>query len=310
MMLTNFLPNGGNGTYTIYAVASDIEGNTFTLGTKTIDVDNANAVKPFGAIDTPSQGGTASGSSFINWGWVLTPPPNSIPTNGSTINVWVDGANIGHPTYNIYNQSLAGLFPGYANSNGAAGYFYLDTTNYCNGVHTIQWTATDNAGNTDGIGSRYFSTWNTGCSICSPAVASLNQSIPVIKTGSLNHLPVDRSIPVNIRKGFGTDIEPQEVYADNDGLVKIEIKELARVELDFSNSIADISQISGYMVVGNQLRSLPIGSTLDAKNGKFYWQPGPGFLGEYRFVFIEKGPNMDMTRKNIIVVIVPGVEWE
>ena len=32
----------------------------------------------------------------------------------------------------------------------------MDTTVYENGVHTIQWTVTDSAGNTDGIGSRYF----------------------------------------------------------------------------------------------------------------------------------------------------------
>ncbi|UCH97495.1 MAG: hypothetical protein JSV88_11755, partial [Candidatus Aminicenantes bacterium] len=87
MMLTNFLPNRGSGTFTIYAIAADREGNQVTLGAKTITCDNANAVKPFGAIDTPTQGGTVSGSSFVNWGWVLTPQPNSIPTNGSTINV-------------------------------------------------------------------------------------------------------------------------------------------------------------------------------------------------------------------------------
>jgi parallel beta-helix repeat protein len=162
MLLTNFLPNGGNGTFTLTAVAEDGVGNEVILGTKTIICDNANAVKPFGAIDTPTQGGTASGSSFINWGWVLTPQPNSIPIDGSTINVYVDGVNLGHPVYNIYRQDIATLFPGYANSNGAVGYFYLDTTSYENGVHTIQWTATDNDGNTDGIGSRYFTIQNTG----------------------------------------------------------------------------------------------------------------------------------------------------
>jgi hypothetical protein len=114
------------------------------LGIKTIIVDNANAVKPFGAIDTPTQGGTASGSSYINWGWALTPQPNSIPTDGSTINIYVDGVNLGHPTYNILREDIATLFPGYANSNGSAGYLYLDTTTYDNGLHTIQWTATDN----------------------------------------------------------------------------------------------------------------------------------------------------------------------
>ncbi|NIM14605.1 MAG: hypothetical protein GTO45_21530, partial [Candidatus Aminicenantes bacterium] len=87
MMLTNFLPNEGNGTFKIHAIAADTEGHEVTLGVKTITCDNANAVKPFGAIDTPTQGGTASGSNFINWGWVLTPQPNSIPTDGSTITV-------------------------------------------------------------------------------------------------------------------------------------------------------------------------------------------------------------------------------
>ena len=162
MMLTNFLPNGGNGTYNIYARAIDAEGHQVTLGVKTIIGDNANAVKPFGAIDTPGQGGTAAGGSFINWGWVLTPQPNSIPPDGSTIDVYVDGVYLGHPTYNIYRPDIASLFPGYANSSGAAGYFYLDTKTYKNGVHTIQWVAADDAGNTDGIGSRYFTIQNTG----------------------------------------------------------------------------------------------------------------------------------------------------
>jgi len=102
------------------------------------------------------------GDHFINWGWVLTPQPNSIPFDGSTISVWVDGVSIGHPTYNNYRTDIASLFPGYANSNGAVGYFYLDTTAYKNGVHTIAWSARDNAGNVDGIGSRYFTIHNTG----------------------------------------------------------------------------------------------------------------------------------------------------
>jgi hypothetical protein len=117
MMLTNFLPNGGNGTFDIHAIAIDTEEHQVTLGVKTIICDNANAVKPFGAIDTPTQGGTASGSSFINWGWVLTPQPNCIPTDGSTIKVWINGINLGHPNYNIYREDIATLFPGYANSD-------------------------------------------------------------------------------------------------------------------------------------------------------------------------------------------------
>ncbi len=101
MMLTNSLPNSGNGIFVIHAYASDKEGHTELLGTKTITCDNANAVKPFGAIDVPGQGAATSGK-FWNGGWTLTPLPNTIPTDSSTINVFVDGQNLGHPTYNQY----------------------------------------------------------------------------------------------------------------------------------------------------------------------------------------------------------------
>lgn len=156
MMLINLLPGGGNGTYTIYAVATDYEGQQTSLGSKTINVNNAAAIKPFGAIDTPAQGGIASGSRYRNIGWVLTPQPNKIPEDGSTIWVYVDGQRLGQTVYNRYRSDIARLFPGYANSNGAMAYFDLDTTAYANGLHTISWTVTDDAGNTEGVGSRYF----------------------------------------------------------------------------------------------------------------------------------------------------------
>ncbi len=161
MLLTNFLPDGGCGIYTLQAIAKDSAGHEITLGSKTILCDNINAEKPFGAIDTPEQGGIAFGSSYINNGWVLTPWPNKIPEDGSTINVYVDGVLLGHPIYNAFRQDIADLFPWYANSDGAWAYFELDTTAYTNGLHQIYWTAADDAGNTEGIGSRYFTVRNS-----------------------------------------------------------------------------------------------------------------------------------------------------
>ena len=162
MLLTNFLPNlpgggvGGNGTFTLYLYASDFDARTTLLGSRTITCDNAHATKPFGTIDTPTQGGTASGSAFANFGWVLTPQPGAIPTNGSTITVFVDGTPLGSPTYNLFRSDIASLFPGYANTNGAVGYYPLNTAGFANGVHTLAWTATDNLGHADGIGKRDF----------------------------------------------------------------------------------------------------------------------------------------------------------
>jgi hypothetical protein len=307
MMLTNFLPNGGNGTFEIYSVATDVYGKSTTLGSKTIHCDNAHAVKPFGALDTPTQGGSASGASFINWGWALTPTPKNIPTDGSTINVWVDGVNIGNPNYNNYRPDIAGLFPGYANSDGAAGYFYLDTTGYTNGVHTIQWTVRDNEGSTDGIGSRYFSINNSSSKVLSGLQFSRAQpGIKIKNISQLNSIPVDYHMPIKIKRGFDRDMESDIIPMDERGMNRISLHELQRVEISISEQTAAKGYLySGYMVSGNRLHRLPVGSTLDRQKGIFYWEPGPGFLGRYHLVFLEKRPDGTINKKNIMVEIHP-----
>ncbi len=278
MLLTNFLPDNGNGTFTIYAEAADKEGNTISLGTKTITCDNANAVKPFGAVDTPAQGGTASGDDHGNFGWVLTPQPNEIPRDGSTINVYVDGKLLGNPAYNIYREDIADLFPGYANSDGAAGYFSIDTTVYADGVHTISWTAEDNAGNTGGIGSRYFTIRNLAGSMGQGAWKSGGQRTEDGRRWG------DDCGPVDVIKGFNRDANSQRFYPDENGDITVNTKELERVEIRFPGPVSNLS-------------ALPVGSTLDRERGIFYWQPGPGFVGEYPFVFIKKGPHGEMVKK-------------
>ena len=379
MMLTNFLPNQGNGTFTIHAIAYDKEGQRVSLGSKTIYCDNANATPPFGTIDTPGQGATVSGSSYINFGWALTPQPKMIPTNGSTIWVWVDGVPLGHPVYNQYRSDIATLFPGYKNSNGAVGYYYLDTTKYANGVHTIAWSVRDDAGSESGIGSRYFTVLNLGTSsslsnlsgqkqgitsVSSTPSFSLSDSSPYVSSVSgysryhsyreVMSLPVDFS-PILYRTGYSLDAKPEAAVPDPYGVVEIRIKEVERIEVylggeegyreiegekksersrekDLSdigfnsgNVPADLRYSSitssskamqdvigrnrlnyyGYLIVGNELKPLPIGSTLDSDRGIFYWQPGPGFLGPYDFVFIKEGASGFLSRTKLRVIINP-----
>jgi hypothetical protein len=294
MMLTNFLPNGGNGTFAIHAIAVDIEGNSVSLGIKTITCNNADAVEPFGAIDTPCQGGTASGSNFRNQGWVLTPMPNKIPEDGSTIHVYVDGVFLGSPTYNVYREDVATLFPGYANSDGAAAYFDFDTTVYAAGVHTIYWTADDNAGNSDGIGSRYFVIQNANArrrgnpmwlpnSVQTPNPAWLPNSVQTPTPGGMpgiSNIPVNDSSPVLVKYGYHPHAEPVEIYPNDNGIITIEITELERIEIELVPEAT-----KGFAPLYSTVPP-PIGSTLDARRGVFYWQPGPGFVGTYPFVFI------------------------
>jgi beta-lactamase superfamily II metal-dependent hydrolase len=312
MMLTNFLPNGGNGTFVLYAVATDVSGHQVTLGSATITCDNANAVKPFGAIDTPLPGGEASGGTYKNNGWVLTPMPNKIPEDGSTIAVYIDGVFLGRPTYNIYRSDIEMLFPGYADSDGAGASFTVDTTAYSDGLHTIAWVAEDDAGNADGIGSRYFTVQNS-------AQRSLVNGHWSFGKNNLSRLAVDDSTPVRVKRGYDPNTKPIEFYPTpaargaNRGIITIEIKELERIEIrlfpDVAAGLATLYSLHStcYQIVGDQLKPLPIGSTLDAKRGVFYWQPGPGFTGQYEFIFLS-GESLRIKKKNITITIVTDRE--
>jgi len=284
-MLTNFLPNSsgsgapGNGTYRLHAIAFNKSGSQQDLGTKTIVVDNAHATKPFGTIDTPTQGGTISGTDSVNFGWALTPQTGMIPTDGSTITVVIDGVPVGHPTNNHFRSDIFNLFPNYKNSMGAVGFFHINTTTLANGVHTISWNVFDDMGRGEGLGSRYFNVLNTGGS---GSVAAPEDVI-------------DESVArqgVRVRHGLNVNRQPDPIAADADGGYSVTMEEVDRIELH-------LGAASGSMLVEGEAQALPIGSTL--KGGVFYWQPGPGFLGDYTLQF----DRPDGTRIPVRVSIVP-----
>jgi hypothetical protein len=291
MVLSNFLPNRGNGTFRLHAIATDAEGRTRLLGSKTVTCENARAVLPFGAIDTPAQGGAAWGKTYLNFGWTLTPLPKSIPNDGSTMWVWVDGVPVGHPSYNNFRSDIAGLFPGLANSNGAVGYFILDTTAYADGLHTIAWSVRDSGGVSNGVGSRYFMVTNDPGSSASVGFASFGRLSELAGFES----PAGNSVaarigydhgPTRLGEGVGFKIRPLERIAVS----------LLRPGLEGSG------RYEAYLVVGDDLRPLPVGSTFDPKTGALFWQPGPGFRGEYDFLLVDF---VRRTRRSFKISILP-----
>ncbi|MCP4155405.1 MAG: hypothetical protein GY757_47205, partial [bacterium] len=195
-----------------------------------------------------------------------------------------------------------------------------------NGVHQIYWTAADYAGNIDGIGSRYFTVNNPKTTTRALRVAKAAPcSIKQIDT-----IPVDLFTDIIVSKGYGKNgkyvisagkngkyvisagkngrVVPFEkngmtvISHEKNGVFKLELKELERVVLDLDTT-GDSCKVSGFMKVGDKLKSLPIGSTLDTKSGVFYWQPGHGFIGKYSFVFILENTKGDRLKKNIEIEI-------
>jgi PKD repeat protein len=288
MLLTNTLPNGGNGSYRIQAIAEDKEGHRVILGSKTITCDNANAVKPFGTIDTPAQGGTAAGRPYVNFGWVLTPQPYEIPRDGSTISVWVDGVRVGQAVYDQYREDVARAFPGLKNTSGAVGYFELDTTKYGNGVHTINWLAENDGGFAEGIGARYFTISNVW-TCCSGSGAE-------VFDGVVSSLPRSRA-PIGYKIGYRGSGDPEIVTPDDQGVIHLRVRETERIELQFGRPVE-----AGFLAFGDDPRPLPIGSTLDKEHGIFSWQPGPGFIGAYGLMFVD---GVDRSLRDVEILIGP-----
>ena len=170
LLLSWGLYGQGNGSYTLYAYAFDVDGHNALLGTRTIAVDNAHATKPFGAIDTPSYGGTMSGADW-NFGWALTPNASAGDAgaagaaatctiiNGS-VTMHIDSGPAHGVNYGDLRADIAASFGGFSNGSNSGGASYLDTATLSNGTHQIGWLVYDNCGRGDGIGSRFFTVIN------------------------------------------------------------------------------------------------------------------------------------------------------
>ena len=146
LVLTNMLPNQGTGTFTLHMHAIDQEGQRGALGSRVIVAQNSTAQEPFGAIDTPGQGETISGTNYANFGWVLSRVRRADPPGGGSVFVYIDGVAVGSPGGWASRADLTALFPGYPGISNALGVYSFNTLAYSNGLHTIVWVVTDSAG--------------------------------------------------------------------------------------------------------------------------------------------------------------------
>lgn len=302
LLLTNMLPGLGNGTFRLSAFAYDADGHSTLLGTRTVTCTNNSATVPFGAIDTPSPGGTVSGNNYTSFGWVLARSPRraDVPGGGTTT-VLIDGTSVGSPSGWSARPDLSALFPAseYAGINNAAAAFGFDTTQLSNGMHTVAWVVIDNEGNAAGIGSRYFRVFNGATSsqtMASMTVASSSVAAPTLEA-ELAGASIDAS-PVDARRGYTPD-EPLRRYTPAaDGRITLQAEELDRIE------VATAGATAGYLVSAGAVRSLPVGSSFDPNTGSFIWQPGVGFIGAYDFAFTRRDGGR-VVRQDVRVVLNP-----
>jgi hypothetical protein len=267
LMLTWGLANQGNGTYRLYAFAFDEENNVATIGSKSIIVNNNAATKPFGSIDTPAFGGEASGPNF---GWALTPKVNNVAVckiQATGVQVSIDSGPLQPVVYGTARSDIAAAFPGFSNSAAAGGHYIFDWSTLTNGTHTIAWLVTDDCNRSEGVGSRFFT-------------VSTGQNLLAAPTAGMVAAPMtESSDPVTVARGHGE--LPEILNPGETGSRVVEVKQGERIEIRLPRGYESASQL----VNGGQNRALPIGATWDAASGIFSWEPAPGFLGRYRFVF-------------------------
>jgi hypothetical protein len=322
MVLTNTFPNQGNGTFRVHAVAEDADGHTTLLGSRTIVGNNATAQVPFGTIDTPGQAQTVAGSGYVNFGWALTPQPAMIPTDGSTIQVIVDGAPVGNASYNFFRPDVSNTFPGLANSSGPVGYRTIDTTALAEGLHTISWTVTDTRPATAGLGSRFFHVVNSADAqpsgsasltaseehvadaakpIGVAAAPDVGRHAASLGASSSAEVATTPSMDaVLVQRGDGPK---RRVHTSADGAGMLTLAPMERIELTLGATDQRCPATwAGYLVKDGVLSDLPVGTSLDA-SGTFYWQTGPGFAGRFPLLFVRTDCRGDKQQLPVVVTI-------
>ena len=170
----------------------------------------------------------------------------------------------------------------------------LDTTSLDNGLHTISWAVTDNAGATEGLGSRFFTVTNGASAVTAASTA------PVAASRDDVDAAPQATTPLMGRRGWDLEAPLGLFGAGASGVTVIRSEEVNRVELQLGDG-----DYAGYLRTPAGLAPLPIGSRLDRATNTFTWAPGVGFVGRYDFVFVRSAHGRVVSRRDVRVVLHP-----
>ena len=312
LMLTNFLPNLGNGTFRLHAIADDADGHSTILGTKTITCTNSTATTPFGAIDTPGQGGTVSGTTS------RTSAGCSRAGRAARIRRRRHGA--GRDRRRVHQRrprrmdepsGSDGAVPrGAVSGRSAPRSAWPRSTPRAltNGVHTIAWVVTDN------LGSRgrhrqpllHGVERQPGARLMPSACLRRGSARDGRRSSNANSAASGRQAPASSgRRGFDLDdaaadvCRPRRRRDDPGGGARSH-----RAAAGARRSTDQVEgTFTGYLRVAGGLAPLPIGSALNAATGAFTWQPGVGFVGPYDLVFARWENGRAVARQDVRIVL-------
>lgn len=314
--ITPFQPYGGVGHVTLTVVATDLEGHSTVIGERGQVLDNDTIAKPFGAIDTPGQGQTVSGTLPI-FGWALSPDDGTgivIPIDGSSMVVYIDGLPVSLVTFNQCRGTVPGLLaPGvfcdddvanvfgtttpqapltartsnpsvYRNldaGRGAIGSYVLNTAGMTNGLHSLAWSVTDSLGRVEGIGSRNFEVLNAGADEATAGGLAFRPGVASTRGVFAG------AGPVWVREGFDTAAEWTLLAPGADGVLRTEVTVPGRVQLWVGGPIDAAS-----LMVDGVAQPLPAGASLEG--GVLTWAPASGYLGDYQFSVVRGTRRIDI----------------
>ena len=189
-------------------------------------------------------------------------------------------------------SDLTALFPGYPGINTRARRVRPQHTAYANGLHTIVWVVTDSGGVTSGVGSRYFSVFNTSSPITTASAGAMRPIGPDLgrRVGDLGGRVAAST--VGVRDGFDLRA-PDELAAP---------ASTARRACRRPSAIGWRSEWRATRRSARRLRMSLLATwsstaicascrTVVVRSGRgaFYWQPGLGYVGDYDLLFVRTG---------------------
>jgi hypothetical protein len=187
----------------------------------------------------------------------------------------------------LTRSDVAGAFPGLCNTNTALAAYSVDVKRLglADGLHTIGWDVIDSERNVASIGNAFFQV-PVG-SVVAPSPTGGDRPRTVGNTSSLASFT---TAVRTVQGRLGPATSPFEILRpDARGLYVVRLPASGRLALDLGGIIE-----AGYEAVGDELRALPGGSSLDPATDVFTWAPPVSYSGPFHLIFVAAAQRIDV----------------